>query len=433
MAFFRGCLYVGTTCAAIRGPQDTPRILRFHPQAAEWQVVYTPPLVATDRRAYARDIQLSAHMAGSPLGGRKRQIADRLPRDFGYRSMTVFQGASDPEPTLYVASLSLWGSVILRSLDGERFDVVCDPGFGNSSILSFRGLVGHAGRLFVSPAGTITDDTIDRNFPPQPSIYCCEDPLSGNWQEACNPGFGDENNLAIYSLARAHGRLYAGTGNPRRGFQVWCTDGLGEPPFAWTRVLTDGAYRYNFNMATAAMAEFDGALYVGGGIPGFGYDKANDVGPAAAELVRVFPDATWDLIFGEPRFTPDGLKIPISGKGPGLDDFYNSVVWTMATHEGALFVGTHQWEPYEEIKTGRQCDLRGGAQLWMTRDGESWSRVIDRGFGNVGVLGFRTLASTPFGLFVGTMNHTELLRMLTRLSGRTLPTTARSGFEVLLV
>ena len=80
------------------------------------------------------------------------------------RSMTVFKCKSDKAPALYVASLSLWGSVMLHSEDGESFSVVCEPGLGNTNILSFRGLTGIRGKLFASPAGTIPEEIMDRNL-----------------------------------------------------------------------------------------------------------------------------------------------------------------------------------------------------------------------------------------------------------------------------
>jgi hypothetical protein len=429
MAYFRDALYVGTTTSGQWGPHSTPRILRFDPRTAEWRVVYRPPLLPATPRAFARDVQVQEGKGQAFL---KRKIPAEIPRDFGYRAMTVFQGATDPEPALYVASLSLWGGIILRSLDGETFDVVCEPGFGDDRILSFRGLVGFGGRLYVSAAGTITEEILDRNFAPQPTIYCSADPARGTWQEAGPPGFGDPTNGAIYSLAVANGALYAGTNNRFSGFQLWRTTAQRHEAVTWQRVLTAGAYRYNLNMASAAMAEFAGALYVGGGIPGFGYDKANDIGPAAAELIRVWPDGRWDLIFGEPRFTPDGLKVPLSGHGPGLDDPYNSVVWSMAAHDGKLFVGTHQWQPFEDVRANGGMP-RGGYQLWVSRDGERFDQLIREGNGNFGVTGLRSLLSTPFGLVLGTANHTDLLRMLTTLRGGSFPPTARPGFEVLLV
>jgi hypothetical protein len=264
-------------------------------------------------------------------------------------------------------------------------------------------------------------------------IYVSEDPASGVWVPACEEGFGDPTNRSVFSLTTAHGHLYAGTASPTRGFQLWRTNAQGPAPYRWERVLTDGAWRFNHNLSTAAMSEFNGDLYVGSGIPGLGYDRDNDVGPAAGELIRVRPDGSWDLIFGEPRFTPDGFKVPFSARGPGLDDPYNSVIWSMCVHEGALYIGTHQWEPFDWAMHGKGEALRGGYQLWASSDGEDWTRMIDAGAGRVTATGLRSMQSTPMGLFVGTCVHTKLLQFQARMrSGLTDIGEESSGFDILL-
>lgn len=430
MAWFRGGIFVGCTNPGGKGPDDAARIMRYDPQTGEWDEVYRSPLVPPDARSSATDVQVSSHMG--KFGKFKQQEHDRVPLDNGYRSMTIFQGRSDREPCLYVSSLSPWGARILRSEDGETFVPVSEPGFGDSTILSFRGLTACNGKLFASPAGTCTDEYLDRNFAPVINVYCSDDPGSGEWTPAAEPCFGDEENGVIYSLACFDDHLYAGTGNHERGFQLWRTDAGGEAPFRWERVLADGAYRGNLNMATAAMVAFDGALYVGGGIPGFGYDKANDVGPAACELIRVFPDGRWDLVVGTPRFTPDGLKVPLSGMGAGMDDPYNSVVWTMGVHDDVLYIGTHQWEPFESIKPGHDGGLTGGYQVWATEDGETLVPVTMDAFGDPTATGLRTILSTPHGVVLGTANHKPLLLLLARLAGSEVDQPGEGGFEILL-
>jgi hypothetical protein len=433
MAWFKDCVYVGVTNPGGAGPQDCPRILRYSPEMEKWDEVYRSPLVKADARVQARDVQLSAHSGrlGSTLG-RKQQTFDQVPRDRGYRGMTVFKGKSDKEAALYVSTMSPWGSLFLRSEDGENFETISEPGFGNSSILSFRALTSYKGKLFTAPAGTATDELMDRNFSAEITVYVTNDPVSGKWRAAAQPGFSDPGNGVIFSLAVFNGFLYAGTGNHESGFQIWKTDTSGKPPYTWKPVITDGAYRYNLNMAAAAMTAFKGALYVGGGIPGFGYDKANDVGPGAAELIRIYPDDNWDLVVGTPRFTPHGLKVPLSAMGPGLDDPFNSVIWSMGVHENALYVGTHQWQPFDSIKPGRKGEIRGGYQLWATVDGEAWEPITLDAFGHPFATGARTLLSTPFGLILGTANHKPLLEKLARLYGRRIERPGAGGFEILL-
>lgn len=425
MAWFRDTLYVGCTNPGGASADDCARIMRLTADG-DWEEAFRSPLREADARANAVDRQLAGVL--SRAARRKREKTQGLvPRDNGYRAMVVFQGRSDPHPCLYTTTLSPWGGLVLRSEDGVHFEPVGEPGLGNSEILSFRGLCAFGDKLFASPAGTSTDTYMDRNFAPETNVFVSSDPLSGEWYRAAEDGFGDANNRAVYSMTTFAGSLYAGTANSARGFQIWKTEARGNPPFQWHRVLGDGASRFNLNMAPSCMVEFDGYLYIGGGLPGFGYDKVNDVGPAAAELIRLAPDGQWELIFGIPRFSWDGLKIPLSLHGEGLDDPYNSVVWSMGVHENVLYVGTHQWEPFDSVKQENGGVLKGGYQVWATTDGRDFEAVTLDAFGVHTDTGLRTILSTPLGLVLGTANHLQLIERLGRLSGASLSDTGGSG------
>lgn len=415
MAVFKGFVYVGTSSPSTKSPEDRARILRFNPSDETWETIWESPIFKMDERIKARSTWLSTGGGG----GRRRQEAEaeKMGRDFGLRSMAVFQGKSDKEPCLYVGTMSIWGGTILRSEDGISFESVAAPGLGDDTVMSFRALTVLGDRIFVAPVGTITEDRIDRNLAPSALIFVSDDPASGNWKEANIPDFGDGANEGVFSMSAAHGYVYAGTGSPKRGFQLWRTDAQGGAPFTWEKVLTDGAFRFNHSLSTGAMAEFGGDLYVGSGIPGFGVDIDNDVGPSAAELIRVRADKSWDLIMGEPRFTPDGLKVPFSAMGPGFDNPYNSVIWAMTVHEGSLYAGTHNWEPNAWAMARGSKEIKGGYELWASADGDSWIKVMDQGGGNSMGCGVRTLLSTPNGLFVGTLNHTKLIKFQAKLRG----------------
>jgi hypothetical protein len=281
----------------------------------------------------------------------------------------------------------------------------------------------------VSRRYRVTDEWLDRNLSPEPKVLVTDDPASGKWVEAAEPGFGDPENITIYALCTAHGYVYAGTANPHTGFQLWRTAAQGKPPFEWEPILLQGAGGYNHNYAVSAMTEFNGALYVGSGITGLGYDTVYDIGPASAELLRVHPDGTWDLIAGRMRFTKDGLKVPLSLLGPGIGDFYNNVIWFLAVHDGAIYLGTHQWEAFRCLELNAE-QVVGGYQLWASEDGENWKMLIADGNGNPAQLGIRTLASTPFGLVVGTHNHSRLLKIISKLKRRDVDFPA--GFQILV-
>jgi hypothetical protein len=63
------------------------------------------------------------------------------------------------------------------------------------------------------------------------------------------------------------------------------------------------------NQEAVSMIGFADALYIGTGIQNGGYDWRNKIGPAAAEIIRLNPDGSWDIVVGNPRLG----KQPVSG------------------------------------------------------------------------------------------------------------------------
>lgn len=406
LAYFNDRIYLGVTHHLGEGPQDQARILCYDPDVKKWEQVHISPLVEADAQAIPQDTLRPKlkDMIKHKFTGQK------VPKYRGYRSMTVFQGKSDPHPVLYVTTICHWGAQLLRSEDGKTFTAVSKPGLGNHHILSFRSLTDFQGKLFTASTGLVKDGVMDRNFSGIPVIYVSEDPASDIWEPAMEEGFGDPNNNSISCIRAFNNFLYASVGNPERGFQLWKTDAVGKPPYQWHPIFLDGAYKYNLNETAPTMIEFNGALYIGGGLPGLGYDTANDVGPASAELIRVYPDDNWDLVVGRPRFTPDGMKVPFAARGPGFDNNYNSIIWSMAVHDGCLYAGTLHWITLALVFRGRKPV--GGFQLWASQDGDNWEPVTLDGFGDPLDVGLRSMLSTPVGLVIGTHNHQGIVNVI---------------------
>lgn len=419
MAYFNGQLYVGTTRNSMAllklfPPIDTPamdpwpvrapsrvqdldmrgQIWRWSGKPGEWEQVFRSPLI------FGKD-------------------GEEVPRDLGFRGMAVFQGRSDPAPALYVASMStvLRGTAahILRTYDGTEFVPVSEPGLGNPNISTFRALVAFDGHLYVPPAGEgVTFNTNRRSV-----VMRSADPDVGSWEPACEPGFGDPTNNGIFEMVEFNGHLYAGTFNHYQGYQIWKTPANGGGPCRWTKVIERGAYRGPLNEIAMSLCPFDGALYVGSAIQNGGYDRYNLVGPAAGEIIRIYPDDSWDLLVGTPRETPDGVKYPLSGLGPGFDNIFAAYIWRMVVHDGWLYVTTFDWSIFllyanrasptarrlaGELGVDRLIETAGGFELRRTKDGVNWITVSPNGLGNPFNYGGRTLVSTPEGLFIGTAN-----------------------------
>jgi hypothetical protein len=169
------------------------------------------------------------------------------------------------------------------------------------------------------------------------------------------------------------------------------------------------------------MAAFNGALYLGTGIQNGGYDRTNNIGPAGGEVIRVHSDDSWEIVVGTPRMTPVGWKEALSAIPAGFGNLFNGYIWSMAEHDGWLYVGTMDsviWVEWLDLarypeRTRRVVDgigrerileVEAGCDLWRTADGENFLPVTRAGFDNRYNLGLRNLVSSPAGLFAGTAN-----------------------------
>jgi 1-acyl-sn-glycerol-3-phosphate acyltransferase len=426
MAWFDGRLYVGSTRANLHlgSTREPPLHWPVYPVKCPDELLDLDCRARIQRWSPGDGSWQEVHVAAMVPGTRGRDI----PAEIGYRGMTVFRGPTDDSEVLYVSSYSGFakhrddslgqGPRLFRSEDGTSFTPVSAAGLGKQGISAFRSLTHYKGRLYTSPVGTAKHTP---NMSPYPVVFESVDPARGEWRPVSELGFGDPRNVAVFEMAEFNGFLYAGTGNISSGFELWKTDARGEPPYRWTRVLHMGAYRGNLSEGVLSLCVFSGALYVGTAIQDGGYDREYRVGPSPGEVVRVFPDDTWEVVAGTARLTPEGVKAPISGLRPGFNNFFNGYIWRMCVHEGWLYVGTFDWSGYLSyfpihewpellrkfvLKLGvdETVSEEGGCDLVRTRDGEKWYQVTRTGFDNVYNAGIRTIVSTPCGLMVGTVN-----------------------------
>lgn len=424
MTWFRDKLYVGTT----RSNLCLFKVSKIEKKLSRWPVECPDYVYDQDMRAQIWRLDPRAAVPGVENSGWERVFqspwidanGERLPRELGYRAMCVFQGESDTEETLYAATYCPArgeGARILRSTDGEDFQEVPMPeGFGRQ-IITLRLVVPFKGRLFTSPTGTAGGNP---NASGKAVIFCSKDPARGAWDVANLPDFGDKGNVGVFEMVACGDWLYAGTAG-LAGYQIWRTRAEGEAPFHWECVVRDGAGRGALNQGVASFAVHGGFVYAGSGIQHGGIDRTSGVGPAGPELIRIHEDGHWDLIVGSERFTVEGRKVPLSGYSPGFDNLFAGYFWRMESHDGWLYLGTFDWlmmlryseqtnwpKPFaamvQRIGVEKLIDLRGGAELYRSRDGENWLPVTQQGFGNAYNYGIRTMQSTPYGLAVGCIN-----------------------------
>jgi hypothetical protein len=294
------------------------------------------------------------------------------------------------------------------------------------------------GRLWISPTGAFFIDNTDPENPLRfsldnafrPVLLVNDDPSNraSPWRQvvdaATDPQLGDAGNQGIYSMAVFADALYLGVTNSTTGFEIWKADGARcfLPPrpcvLSWEKLIDDGGGRpiaADGRADNARIFDFDvfkGHLY-------WGAAEAGSTGKfATPEMGRIGLDGRWDLIVGEPR-DPSAMAadpnfncqlqgsscVPLSGMGPGfrptpLTQGSLGYIWQFEPHEGVLYAGTADLSSIlPELPGGVP-----GSDLWRSRNGTDWSLVNDDGFGNPCNVGVRTMASSPFGLFLGTAN-----------------------------
>jgi SAM-dependent methyltransferase len=401
------------------------QIWRYHPPTNAWEKVMVSPVITNPK--------------GIPI-----------PVYYGVRNMGVYQRPGDSDPALYTLSWSPRGGPgarLLRSQDGINFEPlqILIDGMEPNVFSSFRSLASFRGKLYTAP-GSISGNA---NSAGLAAILETHDPLSEQWQKVNETNFGDPHNDATAELIVFNDHLYAGTSNPD-GFQLWKTDAAGRPPYRWKQVISQGAGRGPTNKATASMCVFKGCLYIGTAISNGGYCRKYGIGPAACEIIRVYPDDSWELVMGEGRVTRHGLKMPLSGYGPGFDQRANTYLWRMRCHNGWIYAGTfspvsllpylprqkwpeHKKRLLDRERTSAITDKIGGFDLWRSRDGEHWIPITRNGFGNPFNWGVRSMCSTPFGLVLGVANPYGPDVAVQRVGGKwSYERNPRGGLEVWL-
>ena len=145
-------------------------------------------------------------------------------------------------------------------------------------------MIAHNGKLFIIATEGFA------GFGP---VIVASNPASGNnnFQYAFDPA------VTAFELETYQNQLYIGTGanvfafppDPTiPAFSVLRSTTSGTPPYDTTPVIVDGAYYgSNASRSVVSMGVFQGNLYVGTDRP--------------AELLRIKPDDTWDIIAGRAR------------------------------------------------------------------------------------------------------------------------------------
>lgn len=369
------------------------RIFSARAGASEWWVTHR----ITARALDSDTAEIAQKLGFVEDGPAAAEMKTEVPGAFGIGPLQVLQGPGDRAPCLYAVTRSLWGARILRSDTGRRFEEIASP----SDSMALAGFAASEDWMITAPA--VVEEMAQgkkARLPSEEVAIFGKSKNNSSWTPVAPEGLGEGIRGGVSALTWAMGRFYVAIEDPFRGFELWSAVPGEALPWDWTRVLGRGAARFSLAPRITAMAEFGGALYLAAAISetGFGVERA---GPAAAELLRVQADGSWDVIVGAPRFSPDGFKVPLSGMSPGFDDPFAATITSLGVFDGVLYAGTRNTRAeYALHKPDETSPPEGGAALWASTDGEEWQQVPTAGHDTPAVNAVRGLADGPNGLRV---------------------------------
>ncbi len=405
MKWYKGKLYVGTNrawhCVEVAGYARVPLInllFRYPPSDPDLECTPDPldlPLQA-EIWTWSPEENLWERVYQAPLVEIPGHPGRMTGRDVGYRDMVIFREADGTE-ALYVMGVtqnSIFPGFppprILRTTDGRNFEAVPqDPGTFLGDLnqdnfhSSFRAPSVYKGRLFLE-TGTVQGNG---------ELIESEDPSRGN--DAFRMVLPPETRVYITTVF--NGYLYIGIQDTEKGFQIVKTLAEGEPPYELIPVVENGGFAEFVPLRTSATVLYS---YVHDGMLFAGTDKP-------AELLRIRPDDTWDLVVGKPRMSLDGYKYPISGYGQGFNSTTNHHIWRMAAYQGWLYMGTADASTtnFKESFLGPALEPYMGFDLFATKEGYYMYEISRNGFDNKFNLGIRGFVPTEYGLYFGAANN----------------------------
>jgi hypothetical protein len=367
VAVFQDHLYLVTIDLNAEHSQEVLRIRRYGGQSNQWKEVYTTVLKKNEGQ--------SVDPSESPTGPWPQE------KDAYSCEILISQDSPTRSSALSICLFTPSQSLIVRSHDGTNFDIIAGATPRSLVPRSLQGYLNFQGRLYALLS------QLSDSLASQDAEICNLCAATGSslmeWHAITSSDFGDVNNQSISAITVFNDFLYAATINPSKGTQVWRTKGNPQQADTWEAVITNGATRYSLNSAVFAMTEFQGDLYIASGVPTSNSYKRKKLYSSGFELIRLYADQDWDLIVGTPRFTEIGLKVPLTALGPGFDDLSKQVVQFLISHNDALYLATQGQD---------------GFQLWVTKDGESWSNISLQELSTIYQVKVRKALSTPYGL-----------------------------------
>lgn len=195
------------------------------------------------------------------------------------------------------------------------------------------------------------------------------------------------------------GALFVSLCDPVAGFDVVRWD-LGAPSEPAQTCISRGAQRFAVNAVVAGVLAHDKGLLVGTAALASPRQPAGFWGP---ELLLVKPDGSWDLVIGQPRFSPGGLLLPASGLTAGMGQVQNAALRAMGSDGVLTVIALQDYAgPPEDDRRAVAPELshyNGAVRLFASFDLQDWTELPHDLPGDIGAV--TRLHVTEETLFVG--------------------------------
>lgn len=258
------------------------------------------------------------------------------------------------------------GFIVVRSSDGENWDAVNEPGFGNKKNLSGRGMALFQGYLFVGVENRSEGAEIWRHKVDDDGALS----VGEEWEKVVTDGIGSTCNTWFSDFFEYNGQLYTGTLNKAEGSQLWrSADGVN-----WVLVYSGGNEVFN-DQAIMKLAEFQGRLYVGT----MNYQEG------ASLLVSTTNDT---------NSTADEFEYIYKGGNGNSNNFYT---WYMIEFEGLFYIGTFNGYGREEF------------DLYSSTDPLNTGLTVEtlNAFCNKNIYGIRSMVIFQGKLIIGSASNNK--------------------------
>ena len=150
-------------------------------------------------------------------------------------------------------------------------------------------------------------------------------PFSGDGAGEADALFATENRLWL---------AVRGSWAGAEGFALWSLDLTAEPQ-VWDLQLHCGAGRSAMNFRISSLCGLDDGSALLATLPALA-PPLSGLDHPGSELIVLPPDGGWDLVIGEARFSPEGLKIPFSLIGEGFESPDSSWITALAVSGGTI-------------------------------------------------------------------------------------------------